>query len=105
MSSSNLPSLHISPLKEAGIIIFLAAIWGASFLFMRILVPIIPPIACRFSILFIAVAVMAIKIVRATTIVEWPKEKNRPTPTGRFFSCSSLRVTLSIAEIWSASNA
>jgi drug/metabolite transporter (DMT)-like permease len=34
----------LSPAKEASLIIFLAAIWGASFLFMRILVPIIPPI-------------------------------------------------------------
>ena len=34
----------ISPIKEASLIILLAAIWGASFLFMRILVPVISPI-------------------------------------------------------------
>src|SRR5450759_110392 len=42
-------------------------------------------------------------IVKATTMVEWPSEKKNPTAIGRFFSCISLRVTLSIAEIWSAS--
>ncbi len=41
MNTSNSP---ISPLKEAAIIIFLAAVWGASFLFMRILIQVIPPI-------------------------------------------------------------
>ena len=45
------------------------------------------------------VAAMAIATVSATTIVEWPREKNRPTPTGRRPSCISLRVTLSIAAM------
>ena len=47
----------------------------------------------------------AIATDASTTTVEWPSEKNRPTVTGRFFSCISLRVTLSIAAIWSASTA
>ena len=34
-----------------------------------------------------------------TTTVEWPSEKNNPTPTGRWPCCMSLRVTLSIAAI------
>ena len=34
-----------------------------------------------------------------TTIAEWPSEKKRPTPTGRWPCCISLRVTLSIAAI------
>ena len=41
----------------------------------------------------------------ATTTVEWPSEKNNPTETGRLRSCISLRVTLSIAQMWSASTA
>lgn len=41
----------------------------------------------------------------STTTVEWPGEKNRPTPVG-FWPCpTSLRVTLSMAAIWSASTA
>ena len=46
----------------------------------------------------------------ATTTVEWPREKKNPNPNGRGCpvpcrSPSTLRVVLSIAEIWSASNA
>ena len=37
--------------------------------------------------------------------VEWPSEKKKPTPSGRFSSCRNLRVVLSIAAMWSASNA
>ena len=51
------------------------------------------------------VAARAIAIESATTIVEWPSEKKKPTATGRLPSCISLRVTLSIAEMWSASTA
>ncbi len=47
----------------------------------------------------------AIAMESAITIVEWPSEKKRPTPTGRLPSCMSLRVTLSIAAMWSASKA
>ena len=50
-------------------------------------------------------AEMAIRTDRATTIVEWPSEKKSPTPTGRWPSCISLRVVLSIAAMWSASTA
>ena len=46
-----------------------------------------------------SVVATAIATVSATTIVEWPSEKNRPTPTGRRPSCINLRVTLSIAAM------
>ena len=39
------------------------------------------------------------------TIVEWPRANQNPTDTGRLPSASSLRVVLSIAAMWSASNA
>jgi hypothetical protein len=42
---------------------------------------------------------MAMATVSATTIVEWPSEKNNPIPTGRRPSWMSLRVTLSIAAM------
>ena len=46
----------------------------------------------------------------ATTTLEWPREKKNPNPNGRGApvpcrSPSTLRVVLSIAEMWSASNA
>ncbi len=46
----------------------------------------------------------------ATTTVEWPREKKNPNPNGRGCdvpcrSPSTFRVELSIAEMWSASNA
>ena len=52
-----------------------------------------------------AVAVTAMAIESPTTMVEWPSEKKSPTPTGRWPSCISLRVTLSMAAMWSASKA
>src|SRR4029077_11792332 len=42
--------------------------------------------------------------IRSTT-VEWPSEKKKPTPTGLRPLWRSLRVVLSMAEMWSASNA
>ena len=39
------------------------------------------------------------------TIVECPSEKKKPTLSGRWPSFMSLRVVLSIAPMWSASNA
>ena len=36
--------------------------------------------------------------IRNTTD-EWPREKKKPTPTGRLRSCRSLRVVLSMAEM------
>ena len=39
------------------------------------------------------------------TIVEWPSENQKPTDSGRVFSSMSLRVVLSIAAMWSTSNA
>ncbi len=50
-------------------------------------------------------------IPMATTMVEWPNEKKYPTLSGFFApstprrSCISLRVVLSMAEMWSASKA
>ena len=41
----------------------------------------------------------------ANTIVECPSENQKPTLSGRLPSAISLRVVLSIAEMWSASNA
>ena len=41
----------------------------------------------------------------ANTIVECPSENQNPTLNGRLPSLISLRVVLSIAEMWSASNA
>ena len=41
----------------------------------------------------------------ATMTVEWPKEKKNPVPSGRFPSAMSLRVVLSMQEMWSASKA
>ena len=41
----------------------------------------------------------------AKTTVEWPSEKKNPTLSGRWPSAISLRVVLSIAAMWSASNA
>ena len=40
-----------------------------------------------------------------STTVEWPSEKKKPTLSGRWPSAISLRVVLSIAAMWSASNA
>jgi len=39
------------------------------------------------------------------TTVEWPSEKKNPTLSGRLPSAISLRVVLSMALMWSASNA
>ena len=46
----------------------------------------------------------------ATTMVEWPREKKKPKANGRGLSVPwrssiTLRVVLSIAEMWSASKA
>ena len=41
----------------------------------------------------------------ANTIDECPSEKKKPTLIGRLPSAISLRVVLSIAAMWSASNA
>ena len=39
------------------------------------------------------------------TTEEWPSEKKKPTDSGRLPSPTSLRVVLSMAAMWSASNA
>ena len=39
------------------------------------------------------------------TMVEWPSEKKKPTPSGRLPCASIFRVVLSIAAMWSASKA
>ena len=41
----------------------------------------------------------------ATMTVEWPNEKKNPVPSGFLPSAMSLRVVLSMHEMWSASNA
>ena len=41
----------------------------------------------------------------ANTTDECPREKKKPTLRGRFPSAMSLRVVLSMAEMWSASKA
>src|SRR5215471_17308127 len=41
----------------------------------------------------------------ATMTVEWPREKKNPVASGRWPSDMSLRVTLSMADRWSASKA
>jgi hypothetical protein len=48
---------------------------------------------------------MTIPMPIATTIVEWPSENQKPMLIGRLPSFISLRVVLSIADMWSASNA
>ena len=40
-----------------------------------------------------------------TRSLEWPRENQKPTDSGRLPSAISLRVVLSIAAMWSASNA
>ncbi len=42
---------------------------------------------------------------RMKTTLECPSEKKNPTLSGRFRSFTSLRVVLSMAAMWSASNA
>ena len=70
------------------------------------LVPMTPPIVWKSSSRpCIAAAVAAMAIEASTTIVEWPSEKKKPTAKGFLPSCISLRTTLSIAAIWSASKA
>ena len=69
-------------------------------------VPSTPPMVLKASTWVLnSVAVTAIATDAATTIVEWPNEKKKPTVTGRLPSCISLRVTLSMAAMWSASTA
>jgi hypothetical protein len=69
-------------------------------------VPITPPTLRKLSSWSRnAVAVAAIATEASITTVEWPREKKKPTPTGRLPSCISLRVTLSMAAMWSASTA
>ena len=52
-----------------------------------------------------AAAVAAIAAAARSTTVEWPSEKKNPTESGRLPSCISLRTTLSMAAMWSASTA
>ena len=52
-----------------------------------------------------AIAVAAMATDASTTTVECPSEKKNPMPRGRRPSCINLRVTLSMAAMWSASMA
>ena len=47
----------------------------------------------------------ASSVTSPNTMLEWPSENQNPTETGRLPSAISLRVVLSIAAMWSASNA
>ena len=63
-------------------------------------VPMTSPVCCKPGrCVLTAPAPIAIATLRATTMLEWPSEKYKPTATGRWPSCISFRVTLSIAEI------
>ena len=69
-------------------------------------VPITPPTLLNWSKWVLStVAVAATPAAARMTTVEWPSAKKKPTLTGRLPSCISLRVTLSMAAIWSASTA
>ena len=73
-------------------------------------VPMIPPkvATVEFELLswpMIARAANVSPIPSANTTDEWPSENQKPTESGRLPSDMSLRVVLSIAEMWSASNA
>ena len=69
-------------------------------------VPMTLPVSCSQLICVLkAVAVAAIAAEASTTIDEWPSENHAPTAKGRRPCCIILRVTLSIAAIWSASTA
>ena len=50
-----------------------------------------------------APAAMAMTKAMITTTDEWPKAKNSPVPSGLCPWPISLRVTLSMAAMWSAS--
>src|SRR5262249_1040909 len=54
---------------------------------------------------FPAGAATASPVQRPKTTVEWPSEKKKPTPTERLPRARNVRVVLSIAAMWSASNA
>ena len=63
--------------------------------------PELPFLTCSSSLLMPRLSSSA----RTNTIVEWPREKKNPTLSGRLPSLTSLRVVLSMAAMWSASNA
>jgi len=62
-------------LKHAGMLIFLAAIWGASFLFIRIAAPVLGPFVVSAARVLIAGVVLlplaAAPAVRATLLARW----------------------------------
>jgi len=69
-------------------------------------VPRIPPTFLKLSMFLLtnwAANPRAIAI--ENTMVECPSEKKKPTPIGFWPCCRSFRVVLSIAAMWSASNA
>ncbi len=69
-------------------------------------VPISPPTSFMASNRSCSAAVVAaMSSDSPTTTVEWPSENHRPTDSGRWPSSISLRVTLSMAAMWSASKA
>jgi len=68
--------------------------------------PSVPPSFCSPGMRFWTLsAAMAMASDIATTMVEWPSEKKKPTPSGFFPRCIRYRVVSSTAEMWSASKA
>ena len=66
-----------------------------------------PPMSRQLSNLS-SVSDVAVKAMAATAMqisAEWPSANQRPTDMGWRFSCINLRVTLSMAAIWSGSTA
>ena len=74
------------------------------------MVPIRPAVCCRAEASFStwparARTPKASSRQSANTTLEWPRENQKPTDSGRLPSAISLRVVLSIAAMWSASKA
>ena len=74
------------------------------------LVPTRPPMlfSCPLSLTTLATRAFTASPNRSAiknTTLEWPSEKKKPTPTGLRPCWRSLRVVLSMAEMWSASKA
>ena len=73
-------------------------------------VPMMLVVYCRCELEFLTCSSSArmpkfSSIASRNTTLEWPREKKKPTDSGRLPSLTSLRVVLSMAAMWSASNA
>ena len=69
-------------------------------------VPITAPVVLRAGMFAKTVLVATIKVMMkaTTTTVECPRENHMPTVMGRFPSCISFLVVLSMAAIWCLAN-